>query len=197
MGIVWRSPSIGTAASLFDGLVQVRDPMARGGVRMHWRSIDRVRDAVFETSELSGGEERRARHKVVAAMVGVALQDRADGWRPRLGHELSHHIGGRGGGQGRNVPWGSIRPPQPGQTSMSCPVRSRRRSCQRRGGCGSGGVGAASKPRQSVSLAVRWRLARKPMWRIRWKPSGTVCCRKRRMNSSAGSVMTLVLPSCR
>ncbi len=38
-----------------------------------------------------------------------------------------------------------------------------------------------------ASQAVRWQLAR--------KPSGTVYCRKRRMNSSASSVITLVLPS--
>jgi len=71
---------------------------------MRWRLTDRARDAVFQTSELGSDEERRARHKVVAAIVGVALQDRADGSRPRVGHELSHHIGERGGGQGRIVP---------------------------------------------------------------------------------------------
>src|SRR5919112_1237683 len=65
-----------------------------------------------------------------------------------------------------------------------------------RGG-GSSGGGAESRSRHSASFLVRWRLARKPTWRMRWKPSGTVCCRKRRMNSSAGSVMTLVLPSWR
>ncbi len=167
MGIVSRGPSIGTAASWFGGLTQMRDPMTRGGARMYWRPIDRARDAVSETSELGSDGERRARHDRAAAMVGVALFDSAKGFWPRLGHELSHHIGGRGGGQSRSVPWGSIRPPHPGQTSMSCPVRSRRRSCQRCGGCGSGGGGTASRSRQSASLAVRWRLARKPMWRMR------------------------------
>ncbi len=34
MGIVWRSPSIGTAASWLGGLVQVRDLVTRGGARM-------------------------------------------------------------------------------------------------------------------------------------------------------------------
>jgi len=67
MGIVWRSPSIRTAASLFDGLVQVRDPAARGGIRMRWRSIDRVRDAVFENSEAGGGGEHSSRQKRVVA----------------------------------------------------------------------------------------------------------------------------------
>src|SRR5829696_5325882 len=44
--------------------------------------------------------------------------------------------------------------------------------------------GSASRSaRQSASFVARWRLARKPMWRMRWKPSGWVCRRKRRMNS--------------
>jgi hypothetical protein len=43
---------------------------------------------------------------------------------------------------------------------------------------------------ESANLAVRWRLARKPTWRIRWKPWGTVCCRKRRMNLSAAISFT-------
>jgi hypothetical protein len=41
---------------------------------------------------------------LVAAIADVALPDGAKGWRSRLGHELSHHVGGRGGGQGCNVP---------------------------------------------------------------------------------------------
>jgi len=36
MGIVSRSPSIGTTASWFDGLLQVRDPMTWGGARMRY-----------------------------------------------------------------------------------------------------------------------------------------------------------------
>ena len=78
--------------------------MTRGGARVRWRPTDRARDAGFEISKLGSDEKRRARHKVVAAIVGVALQDSADRWQPRLGHELSHHIGGRGGGHGRSVP---------------------------------------------------------------------------------------------
>ena len=104
MGIVSRRPSIGTAASWFDGFAQVREPMTRDGTRMRRRPIDWARDVVLETSEPGSDEKHRARHKQRAAMAGVALQDRADGWRLLLGHELSHHIGGRGGGRGRSVP---------------------------------------------------------------------------------------------
>ncbi len=75
MGIVSRRPLIGTAASWSDRLAQVWDPMTGGCARMRWRPTDRVRDAVSEISELSSDEKRRARHKVVAAIVGVALQD--------------------------------------------------------------------------------------------------------------------------
>ncbi len=104
MGIVSRSPSIGTDAGWLDGFAQMQDPMAQGCARILWRPIDRARDAVFGLSDLVSNIECLAWHKVVTAIVGVALQDRADEWRPRLGHELSHHIGGRGGGQGRSVP---------------------------------------------------------------------------------------------
>ena len=104
MGIVSRCPLIGIAASWCDGLAQVQDPMTRGCARMRWRPTDRARDAVFQTSEPGNDKERHGRHKEAAAMAGVALQNSADGSRPRLGHELSHHIGGRGGGQGRSVP---------------------------------------------------------------------------------------------
>jgi len=78
MGIVSRSPLIGTAASWFGRLVQVRDRMTRGGAWMRWRPTDRVRDAVFLTSEPGSDKEHRARHKRAAAMAGVALQGRAD-----------------------------------------------------------------------------------------------------------------------
>ena len=71
---------------------------------MRWRTINRGRDAVFEASEPGNNKERRARRKRATAMAGVALQDSADRSRPRLGHELSHHMGGRGGGYGRSVP---------------------------------------------------------------------------------------------
>jgi len=71
---------------------------------MGWRPTDRARDAVFLTSEPGSDKERGARRKRAAAMVGVALQDSANRCRPRLGHELLHHIGGPGGGQGRSVP---------------------------------------------------------------------------------------------
>jgi len=59
-------------------------------------------------------------------------------------------------------------------------------------------LGSGSKPMTSVarsgrrqaSLARRWQLARKPPKRMRWKPSGSVWSKKRRMNSSAETVMT-------
>ena len=104
MGIVSRRPSIGTAASWFDGFVQVRDSTTRCGARTRWCPIDWARGAVFETSEPGSDDECRARHKRAAAVAGVALQDSAERQRPRLGHELSHHMGRRGGGQGRSVP---------------------------------------------------------------------------------------------
>ena len=67
MGIVWRSPSIGTAASWCGGSTQMLDPMARGGARMRWRSSDRARDAVFENSEAGSDGEDPSRQKRVVA----------------------------------------------------------------------------------------------------------------------------------
>jgi len=55
----------------------------------------------------------------------------------------------------------------------------------------------ASNLRQRASLSLRPPLARKPYCRMRWKPSGKLCSRKRRMNSSALSVITLTLLFCR
>ena len=56
--------------------------------------------------------------------------------------------------------------------------RCRRRGDGRRQGAGSPG-----------SLDLRWPLARKPSWRMRWKPSGSTCCKNRRMNSWASRRM--------
>ena len=53
----------------------------------------------------------------------------------------------------------------------------------------------AKADRQSARLAARQVLARKPKYRMRWKRSGSVCRRKRRMNSSGASFMTLTAPS--
>jgi carbon-monoxide dehydrogenase large subunit len=64
-------------------------------------------------------------------------------------------FGGRAGGVGGNDPQVNIWPPQQGHSSISTPVRSRRRSCHRRR-CGtSGGGAAASRSRQSASFAGR------------------------------------------
>jgi hypothetical protein len=71
---------------------------------MRWRPIDRAREAVFQTNELGNDGKCRLRHELLAADFGVASRDGPNGWRQRLGHELSHHIGGRGGGQGGSVP---------------------------------------------------------------------------------------------
>src|SRR4051794_38269640 len=45
-----------------------------------------------------------------------------------------------------------------------------------------------------ASLAARWPLARKPKWRMRWKPSGRVWRRKRRMNSPGVRRMVMAAP---
>ena len=123
---------------------------------VHRHRIDRVRDDICRTGEPFCGGQRGARPAPGGAVFGVAWQDRADRWQRTLDHELLHHIGGRGGGCGRRVPKGSIRPPQQGQTSMSWPVSSRRRSCQRCGDGSSGaGGGAASSSRQRASFSAR------------------------------------------
>ncbi len=104
MGIVSRRSLIGTAASWFEDLVQAQTSMTWGGAWMRLHPTEWARGVGFETGGLDCDGEHRARHKRAAAVAGVALQNSADGQRPRLGHELSHHIGGRGGGQGRSVP---------------------------------------------------------------------------------------------
>ena len=50
---------------------------------------------------------------------------------------------------------------------------------------------AASRVRHSSSLICGTRLARKPNWRMRTRPVGSTCSRKRRRNSIASSVMSL------
>jgi len=55
----------------------------------------------------------RERHGIewvtlTGAVGGVAGQDGADSKRRSLVHELSHHMGGRGGGQGGRMPVRSI-----------------------------------------------------------------------------------------
>ena len=41
-------------------------------------------------------------------------------------------------------------------------------------------------------LSRRMPLARKPAWRMRWKPEGSTWVRKRRMNSPVGSLITFI-----
>jgi hypothetical protein len=124
--------------------------------RGRWRWMDRVRGSVCRARHVLCGEQCGARHTLVGAVFGGAWQDRAGGGRRAPVHELSHHIGGRGGGCGRRMSQISIRPPQQGQISTSWPVSSRRRSCQRCGEGSSGaGGGAASSSRQSASFSAR------------------------------------------
>ena len=47
--------------------------------------------------------------------------------------------------------------------------------------------------KQMGSRLARRRLARKPKWRMRTKPRGSRCSRKRRRNSSTGSVIIFFL----
>ena len=54
-----------------------------------------------------------------------------------------------------------------------------------------------SRARHSASFFPRARLARKPNCRMRTNPLGRICSRKRRMNSTASSVMTLRLVAVR
>src|SRR5579864_2432888 len=56
---------------------------------------------------------------------------------------------------------------------------------------------SARSERQRASFCVRWPLARNPKWRMRWKPSGKVWSRKRRMNSSGLKHMVLTAPPSR
>ena len=53
------------------------------------------------------------------------------------------------------------------------------------------GCSAPSSGKQSGRRAARRRLARKPKWRMRTKPLGSVCNRKRRRNSSSARLINL------
>src|SRR5215469_3058297 len=79
-----------------------------------------------------------------------------------------------------------IAPPQCGQAQNDCLVVRDE----------GGGFGAAcSKRKHRGSKCERWRLARKPKLRMRTKPGGNRCSRKRRRNSWAeSSMMRLRLP---
>jgi hypothetical protein len=63
---------------------------------------------------------------MAGAVFGVALPDRAESERRALGHELSHHIGGRDGGSGFRMPQVTILPPQLGQTEVAGGIRTGR-----------------------------------------------------------------------
>ena len=55
------------------------------------------------------------------------------------------------------------------------------------------GLGTSSAARMRASFRTQQALARKPKWRMRRKPLGKTCVRKRRMNSLASSVIALDL----
>src|SRR6266700_2382027 len=63
--------------------------------------------------------------------------------------------------------------------------------------CSTCGCGIASSSRkQSGRRVARRRLARKPKWRMRTKPLGSRCNRKRRRNSSSARVINLCSLLC-
>ena len=63
-------------------------------------------------------------------------------------------------------------------------------------GAALGSIGAPSNWKQTGNNPARRRLARKPKWRMRTKPFGSRCSRKRRRNSSTGRVMRRFLFLC-
>jgi hypothetical protein len=75
-----------------------------------------------------------------------------------------------------------------------------RRLCER--WCGQGGGNRLAQEfgeqraesRQSCRLRARKRLARKPNWRMRTRPEGSMWSKKRRTNSTASKVMILRWP---
>jgi len=104
MGFAQRVPWTGTVACRRDEVPRMQDCMARNGSRTMQHAIDRQHNAVFEINALDDGEEYSARHELVAAASGVALLSSAAGWHRRLGHEVSRHMGWRGGGHGCSLP---------------------------------------------------------------------------------------------
>ena len=52
-------------------------------------------------------------------------------------------------------------------------------------------AGTASHARAFAMLPTLPLLARKPVWRMRWKPFGSTCSSTRRMNSAGASVMVV------
>jgi len=70
-------------------------------------------------------------------------------------------------------------------------VAHKARQSSRKGNISPAGV--VSSFRQSARFAFRLRLARKPKWRMRGNRGGSTCVRKRRINSSAWSVICLNL----
>ena len=78
---------------------------------------------------------------------------------------------------------------QRGQRVMSLPVSSNNHWAAVFFSGGSGGWHSKCS-RQRARACFLLRLAKKPKWRIRMKPSGNTCCRNRRRNSSVGSDAT-------
>ena len=96
--------------------------------------------------------------------------------------------GWRGGSGGRGSrsrgPW-----PHSGQRGMSLPVHCHSHSATLLPGRAGGSGGWASSWRHGRRARAWHRWARKPLGRLRCKPWGTTCTRKRRMHACASSVL--------
>ena len=103
MGFALAGLSIGTAVGRSERPAWIRRSTRPVGARVDWRPVDRPETGLLPPALVAAVYKRGARRKLVAAIADVALHYSGNGWRLRLGHEVSHHIGGRGGGQGRNV----------------------------------------------------------------------------------------------
>lgn len=96
--------------------------------------------------------------------------------------------GWRGGSGGRGSrsrgPW-----PHSGQRGMSLPVNCHSHSATLLPGRAGGSGGWSSSWRHGRRARALHRWARKPLGRLRCKPWGTTCTRKRRMHACASSVL--------
>jgi hypothetical protein len=91
--------------------------------------------------------------------------------------------GGSGGrGSRRRGPW-----PHSGQRVISVPVHCHRHAATLLTGPAGGAGGWLSRGRHWRRARALHRLARTPIWRMRGKPCGTTCKRKRRMHACASS----------
>src|SRR5271157_341932 len=117
------------------------------------------------------------------------------GDRSRLGLWF-HAAYSRGNGGARSWIWAAVSlwircigPPHMGQ-NQKVSARTGHGASE---GAGFGWLAESSKRAQSGSNRARRRLARKPKLRMRTKPRGSRCRRKRRRNSSTGRVISRFL----